>query len=250
MTKLYIGWLNRLSRDLHPIGCLTRFESDPVEYEFAYVNGAKRVKETAHAFAVPVPGFPKIDKSHRSTNVFPVFRYRAMNPSRPDRPAYLESLGLDAETSDVVDELAVSGGGVMGDFYEFFPAIEPDSDGNFYARFIVHGIQHLPPSATKRLNDLTPNDRLHITPMTNGQNGNRALGVRTDDQLLLGWLPRYLVDVLYDEHGSRATDLELHIVQVNHKAPLDHRLLVELSGRFPPGFDPMGDLEQYQPIAS
>lgn len=247
MTKLYIGWQDRRNRDLHPIGCLTRLESEPVEYEFAYLNGAKYAKEAAHAFGVPVPGFPTIGGSYRSPNVFSVFRYRAMNPSRPDRPEYLESLGLDTETSDVIDELAVSGGGVLGDFYEFFPALNPDKDGKFDARFIVHGMR---PHATERVKALAPSERLNLSLMPNGPYRDTALGVKTDDQQLLGWLPRYLVDVLYDEHGEKATDLDLRVVQINHKAPIDHRLLVELSGRFPPGVDPMRDLEMYQPIAT
>ena len=250
MTKLYIGWQDRRNRGLHPIGCLTRLESEPVEYEFAYLNGAKYVKAVPHAFGVPVPGFPTIGDSYRSPNVFSVFRYRAMNPSRPDRPEYLESLGLDTETSDVIDELAVSGGGILGDFYEFFPAIKPDRDGKFDARFVVRGIQHLRPPATERVNDLTSNERLNLSLMTNGPYGDTTLGVKIDDQQLLGWLPRYLVDVLYDEHGEKATDLDLRVVQVNYKAPLDHRLLVELTGRFPPGTDPMSKLDQYQPISS
>ena len=45
-------------------------------------------------------------------------------------------------------------------------------------------------------------------------------------------------------------DIQIRVVQVNHKAPSSHRLLVELTGQLPPGVDPMSKLEMYQPIST
>ena len=44
-------------------------------------------------------------------------------------------------------------------------------------------------------------------------------------------------------------DADVAVARVNPHAPLSQRLLVEFSGRLPPGVNPMGDLPQYQPIA-
>ena len=249
MTNLYIAWQDRHNREWYPVGRLTRYSSEPVEYAFHYLHGAREAKEAAPHFVIPVPGFPEFQHIHRSRSVFSMFRYRAMNPSRPDRPEYLRSLGLDPQDADTIEELAVSGGRSIADRFETFPAIQPDPDGEFRVRFVVHGLRADRPSAIERINALTSNDRLLLDLIRNGHNGASSLGVRTEDQQLLGWLPRYLVDVLFDEHGERASGIELRVVQVNHSAPLDHRLLVELSGKFPRGVDPMGDLEMYQPIA-
>ncbi len=250
MTNLYLAWQDRHNCEWYPVGRLTRYYSEPVEYAFHYLHGAREARKAAPHFVIPVPGFPEFQDIHRSRRVFSMFRYRAMNPSRPDRPEYLRSLGLDPDKTGTIEELAVSGGTSRADSFETFPAIEPNPDGEFRVRFVVHGLRADRHSAIERVNDLSSNNRLILSLMRNRHNGAASLGVRTKDQQLLGWLPRYLVDVLFDDHAERASDLDLKVVQVNHKAPLDHRLLVELNGKFPPGVDPMSELEMYQPISS
>ena len=248
MTTLYLAWQDRQNRCWYPIGRMTRHEDDPVAYEFEYVRGAEEAQEFANPFVLPVPGFPKLDKRYRATEVFPTFRYRAMNEGRPDREEYLESLGLDAYEADLMDELAVSGGLGVVDSFEVFPLIEPDSEGRFSTHAIVRGLRRTDSSIFERIDLLNPGDRLELVLVPDGLFDDRAVGVRTEEKRLLGWLPRFLVDLLSHEGGLTANDVEVRVAQINREAPPSHRLLVELSGQLPPGVDPLGHLEQYQPI--
>ena len=250
MTILYLAWQDRQNRGWYPIGRMTRHEIEPFEYEFEYVRGAEEAQEFANPFVIPVPGFPDLNKTYHAPVVFPAFRYRAMNQGRPDRDEYLESLGLDADTADLMEELAVSGGLGVVDSFEVFPSIEPDLDGRFKARLIVRGLRRTDPAIFERVNLLNPGDRLELVFASDGPFNEHAVGVRTADQQLLGWLPRFLMDVLRHDEGQHVTDVEVRVAQVNHEAPLTHRVLVELIGRLPPGRHPMKELTMYQPISA
>lgn len=249
MTTLYLAWQDRQNRSWYPIGRMTRHENETVEYEFEYVRGAEDAQEFANPFVLPVPGFPELDKRYRAPEVFPTFRYRAMNEGRPDRDEYLESLGLDADEADLMDELAVSGGLGVVDSFEVFPSVEPDSEGRFESRAIVRGLRRTDSSIFERIDLLNPGDRLELVLASDGFFDDHAVGVQTVDRQLLGWLPRFLVDVLRHEGRLKATNVEVRVAQINREAPLSHRLLVELSGQLPPGVCPLDELEQYQPIA-
>ena len=232
------------------MGRLTRNDSEPVEYEFEYIRGAQDAQNSMIPLAIPVPGFPDLDKAYRATEIFPIFRYRAMNKRRPDRPEYLNLFGLDPENTDVLAELAISGGHSVADTFEIFPAIDPDADGRFKTRFIVQGLRPANPEIIDCVNSLNPGDRLELSSESNGRSMQHPMAVRTTDNKHLGWLPRHLAGVFRQSDAVNHADIQLRVVQVNHKAPPSHRLLVELTGHFPPGFDPMGELEQYQPIST
>ena len=250
MTKLYLAWQDRRNRRWYPIGRMSQSACDPVEYEFAYVRGAEDARKVALPFVIPVPGFPDLGKNYRAIDVFPAFRYRAMNRGRPDLPEYLGSLGLNTEDSDVIEELAVSGGHSVKDSFETFPAIEPDHDGKFKARFIVHGLRLKDHTVVDKVASLNSGDHLNLAIESSNLFGAHAVGVKTEDQRHLGWLPRYLADVLRHDKGQKVEDVEVRVAQVNRKAPLSHRLLVDLTGQLPPGVDPMSKLEMYQPIST
>ena len=250
MPNLYLAWQDDKSRGWFPIGRLTRLETDPPEYEFEYIHGAEELTQRSRSFVIPIPGFPDLAKTYRADIVFPAFRYRAMNPSRPDRPEYLSWLGLSPEHTDLVDELAVSGGHSVADRFEIFPAVKPDPSGRFETRFIMHSLGHTNSDSIKRASSLEAGDRLEVVFELSNPGAVHALGVKTTDQYFIGWLPRYLVDVFHRDNAWIVADVDARVAQVNHKAPHSHRILVELKGKFPPGVDPMGDLEMYQPISS
>ena len=250
MTTLFLACHDRRNRSWFPVGRLTRNDSEPVEYEFEYIRGAQAAKDSAVPLAIPVPGFPELDRAYRATEIFPIFRYRAMNQRRPDRPEYLKIFGLDPDDTDVLKELAISGGHSVADTFEIFPAIEPDADGRFKTRFIVQGLRPAIPETIERVISLNPGDRLELSRESNGPSVQHSIRVTTTDQKHLDWLLRHLVDVLRQSDALNFADIQLRVVQINHQAPLSHRLLVELTGQLPPGVDPMRELEQYQPIST
>ena len=156
-----------------------------------------------------------------------------MNPGRPDREEYLSWLGLSADRAELVDELAVSGGH-SADRFEVFPSIDPDRDGSFKTRFILHGLRHTNEDSIKRAGQLQKGDQLMIALELTNLATVRGLGVKTTDQYFIGWLPRYLVDVFHSDNNWQVSDVTATVAQVNENAPLSHRILVDLSGKLPP----------------
>ncbi len=250
MSNLYLAWQDAESRGWFPIGRLARRETEPPEYEFEYIRGVEELRRRGQPFVIPIPGFPDLDKTYRAGMVFPAFRYRAMNPGRPDRPEYLSWLGLSPEHADLVDELAVSGGHSVADRFEVFPEIEPDCDGRFETRFVLHGLRYTNDHSIQRAGSLERGEKLEIVFELNNPVTLHGLGVKTADHYFIGWLPRYLVDVFQSDHAWQVGDVKAKVAQVNDRAPLSHRVLVDLSGKLPLGVDPMRDLEIYQPIST
>ena len=222
MSNLYLAWQDTKSHGWFPVGRLTRYETEPIEYTFEYVRGVENLTEQGRPFVVPIPGFPDFKKSYHARIVFPAFRYRAMNPSRPDRPEYLSWLGLSPEHADLVDELAVSGGHSVADQFEIFPAIEPDRDGRFDTRFVLHGLRYTNNHSIQRVGSLERGENLEIVFELNNPVTVHGLGVKTTDQYFIGWLPRYLVDVFHVDHAWQVEDVKATVAQVNHDAPPSH----------------------------
>ena len=250
MTTLYLAWQDPKSRGWYPVGRLTRHDLEPTEYAFEYIRGAELAKECARPFEIPMLGFPELGRTYHASEIFPMFRYRAMNENRPDRAAYLKSLGLDPDHSDVLDELAISGGGSVADSFEVFPAIELDASGRFKTRFVLHGLRFTNPDSIHRAGSLNPEEPLELAFELNNPVTVHGITVKTADQYIIGWLPRYLVDVMHQDNAWKVVDVEAIVAQVNFKAPLSHHVLVDFSGRLPPGVDPMSKLEMYQPIST
>ncbi len=248
MNTLYMAWQSPRDRRWFPVGRLLRHETEPAGYEFAYLQGAEKAKQEAGFFMAP--GFADFDRVYTAPMIFAVFRNRIMHQGRPDRPEYLAMLGIDPDSWDVVTELSLSGGRVRSDSFETFPAITPDESGHFATRFILHGLRHTNNHSIERSESLEEGEMLELAFELNNPATTHAITVKTRDHYVLGWLPRYLVDGMHNDHAWMVTEVMATVAQVNRDAPLSHRLLVDFSGRLPPGFSPMRDLPEYQPIAA
>ena len=246
MTTIYLAWQDWRSRRWFPVGRLVRDESESCKYEFSYTEGARQAKESA-GFVV-IPGFPSLDRQYQADELFPAFMDRTMNSNRPDRAEYLSELGLDVEERDALIELSVSGGRSLSDSFEVFPEIEPDREGRFETRFVLHGLRHLNKHAVERSESLRVGEPLRLSFELNNPATSHAILVMTDDYYMLGWLPRYLVDCMHRDGAWLVEDVEVSVAKVNPFAPLSNRLLVDFSGRLPKGFNPMKDLEEFKPI--
>ena len=257
MTTLYLAWQDYASSRWFPVGRLVAHNGNgaadagigadaAVEYEFAYINGAEEARK-AVGFP-PIPGFPDLTRQYRSDRLFPLFQNRVMNPSRPDRAEYLRRLGLPEDT-DAMSELAVSGGQRRTDTFQVFPAIVPSADdGRFTHRCPLHGLRDTGAAAIKRIAALHQGEALNLA----SESDNPAaleVKVKTGKGHHIGWLPRYLVDAVHQDDTWRITEAKATVAQVNRDGPLSHRLLIDFSGKLPPGFR-MEDLPQYRPIAA
>ena len=248
MNTLYVAWQHPRSRKWFPVGRLVHHEAEPAEYEFAYLQGAEQAKDEASFFMVP--GFMEFDRLYKAPAIFATFRNRIMNLSRPDRPEYLTMLGMDPDNWDAVTELSLSGGHLHLDDFEVFPEILPDGEGHFETRFILHGLRHTNAPSIERTETLEEGEPLEVSFELNNPVAGHAFNLKTWDQYVLGWLPRYLVDGMHRDNAWMVDDVEATVAQVNLEAPLSHRLLVDFRGRLPVGFSPMRDLPQYQPIVT
>ena len=246
MTTLYLAWQHPPTRRWFPVGRLVRHRSPDV-FEFAYVQGAQEA-DNLTGFR-PIPEFPRLEQRYRASELFPTFRNRVMNASRIDRGLYLNHLGLNEGSCDELAELSVSEGRSYSDSFETFPAIEPDAEGRFRTRLMLHGLRHANLHAIGAIETLRAGGELRVAAELNNPVTTHAILVYTQDYSVLGWLPRYVAEAIHRSCEWRVSDFRVVVVQVNRNAPLSDRLLVELSGRLPSGVNPMRDLAQFQPVS-
>lgn len=247
MTTLYLAWQHRSSRRWFPVGRLIRHGSGHGGFEFTYIQGAKEAEESA-GFRT-IPAFPSLERRYRSSELFPTFRNRVMNAGRIDRPIYLQQLGLNAEECDELTELSVSGGRSYTDSFEVFPPIEPDPDGVFRTQLMLHGLRHTNPDAITAAQNLQPGKELRVAVELNNPVATHAILVYTQDYYVLGWLPRYVAEGIHRGADWTIADAKATVARVSPDAPLSHRVLLDFTGRLPPGVSPMRDMEQYRPLA-
>lgn len=245
MKTLFLAWQDRSpKRAWYPIG---RLEADVAasRYEFRYTKGAESAQREA-GFPV-LPAFPDLHRRYESSELFPLFQNRVLDPRRKDFTEYLRWLDLSPEQNDPIEILAVSGGQRQTDSLEVFPKITKRADGSFVCRFFLHGIRHVSKSAQERVAQLREDEPLSISVELNNPATGVALQLSTQDYYMLGWTPRYLVDDLV-QAVAQAPVLKAKIVRVNEAGvPLNQRVLVEFTGCLPAGKEPMAS-EPFQPI--
>ena len=196
-----------------------------------------------------VPGFPELDAPYRSENLFPFFENRLMNRRRPERAEYLRGLGLDPDRWDLVSELAAPFNHAHGNGFEVYPDVVPDVDGNFQTQFVVHGLRYTNSRSIERTERLEVGEELRISLELNNPATGHAVTVKTTDQYLIGWLPRYLVDVVFQDGGWLVQEPDVRIAQLNLSGSLSHRVLVDIGGQLPPSMRSMECLHQYGSIS-
>ena len=246
-TTLYLAWQAPKSRRWFPVG---RLDAEPEEnashYEFSYIEGAREARNAADFLMVP--GFPELDAPYQSEKLFPFFEKRLMNRRRPERAEYLRGFGLDPARWDPVSELAAPFNHVHGNGFEVYPDVVPDNDGYFQTQFVVHGLRYTNLHSIERTERLEIGEELRLSLELNNPVTGHAVTVKTTDQYVVGWLPRYLVDVVYQGGGWLVNAPEARVAQLNLEGSLSHRVLVDFSGRLPATMRSMDCLPPYRSI--
>ena len=229
-NTLFLAWQDQKkeSRLWFPVGQLD-VDTESLFYRFRYIRGAERAKSEA-GFPL-LAEFPCLDEDYRSSELFPLFQNRIINPGRPDLADYLSGLDLP-EGADPMEILAVSGGTRVTDAYEVFPKLVKREDGSFTCRFFLHGWRHVAQSAQERIDRLTKGDELYVTlELTNPATG-LAVQIQTTDYHMIGWTPRYLVTDLVAAMAE-SPKYSVRVVRLNPlPAPSKQRVLIEMSGRW------------------
>ena len=247
MKTLFLAWQDPFSRCWFPVGRLTEKSGG---YRFVYTQGSEDARTSGFN---GLPSFPDLSASYELDELFPLFANRLMPRSRPDYPDFVRWLSLPEQEDDPFALLARSGGQrATGDTLAVYPCPEKDQNGNYHLHFFVHGLRHLGESARQRVERLEPGESLCL--MIDAQNNYdpHALTLRTADTegtQLVGWVPSYLAhDIKSFLNGS--SPVRVTVERVNQPpAPVQFRLLCNLTVRWPDGFSPFSEA-QYQPITN
>lgn len=243
MKTLFLAWQDTAgTRAWYPIG---RLDADLAtsRYRFGYTHGA----ETAHEKAglQPLDSFPNFHELYESPELFPLFRNRILGVERKDFQEYLKQLDLSPDHADPLEILALTGGERQTDNLEVFPKIQRHHNGGFLSRFFLHGWRHVNTGAQQKLLELKKGDHLRVALELN--NPATVLGVQLetpDDYYMIGWAPRYLVKDLFEAICQSPDDILATVVRMNPSpAPAKQRVLIEIKGRWPEGYEPMSTPE-------
>lgn len=225
---LFLAWQdNKPSKAWFPVGRLDA-DVDDSFYRFRYIGGAERAQEQA-GFP-PLIDFPDLNQDYQSSELFPLFQNRVMNPTRPDFANYLRSLDLPAEANPI-EILSTNGGHRVTDAYEVFPKIEKNDSGSFSCRFFLHGWRHIYKGAIDRINLLEHGEELYVIPELTNPATRLAVQIQTTDYCMIGWAPRYLVNELVKAMVEGPNSYGARVVRLNPLTiPSRQRALIEMYG--------------------
>lgn len=247
MSTLFVAWqAPEPTRAWFPIGRLDASVENH-DFVFQYTRGAQQAHERA-GFS-PLLAFPEFDRRYEASELFPLFKNRILESNRKDFAEYLTWLDLDPAQADPISILSLSGGERQTDSLEVFPKVRKLADGSISCRFFLHGLRHVPQEARARASALKEGEMLQVAIEVNNPATGYAVQMQTQDGHLIGWAPRYLVNdlraVLLDQATVAAT-----VRKINQDgAPLARRVLIELVGRVPPGYEPMTS-DEYKVLLS
>jgi hypothetical protein len=130
-----------------------------------------------------------------------------------------------------------------------FPCPEKSSEGIYHVHFFSQGIRYLSDPAIHRVNLLSPGDLLYLIPDPQNPTDSFAIALRTEDPpVIVGYCPRYLskdFHILLSEHPR---ETKASVERVNPDAPMQLRLLCNLTAPWPKDFQPCSDPD-YKPLA-
>lgn len=246
IQALFVAWQDQASKRYFPVGRLVSgLRPNRPHYEFCYLGGARQAKQVGFA---PLLAFSDLNRTYRSDDLFPLFQNRLMPPGRAEYRDYLTNLAVDPAHADPMTILIRSGGGRATDSLEMFEVPKLAEEGNPYqTHFLAHGIRYLNLESHARALSLRPDDRLMIMHDCQNSADQTALAMRTDDRVIVGYLPRYLLGDAFTLL-ERCRVVEVYVARVNPApAPLQQRLLCRLEACWPNDFRPFCD-PQYRPI--
>jgi len=204
---------------------------------FRYTRGALRAEVVA-GFK-PLIAFPDFRRKYQADDLFPLFKNRILEPNRKDFGEYLQWLDLDPAHADPIEILGLTGGERQTDSLEVFPKVGKSEDGTIRCRFFLHGLRHVSEAARARAERLLEGESLQIAIEVNNPATTYAVQLQTTDCHLIGWAPRYLVDDLRAALLERSNvSAKVHRINLMG-APFSRRVLVDLCGGVPDGFEPM-----------
>lgn len=241
-NELILSWKNPNNNRRIPIGRLNFKEG---YYCFQYTKGALNEKDFR-----PFESMQSLDKIYESKELFPLFKNRLLQKSRPEYQDYLKWLNIKTESMHPMEELALTCGIRATDSFELFslPVME---SGDYVVRFFSRGIRHLAKSYNQRVEGLGKDRKLYLMRDIQNNLDGYALVLRTDNPIeLVGYCPSfYTKDFNSLIEKNEANNIFLRVVKNNLDAPSQLKLLCEFRTKWSDGFTPF-DSEDFQVIAN
>lgn len=238
-STLIVAWQNTESREVSPVGLL---EHDHLGYRFRYIRNARDV-----IGFLPFLGFTDLTADYRSRWLFPMFAQRVLNPRRPDYSHWRDVLNLPADATPF-EFLARCEGRREGDAVIVTAPPEVDEHGAIKFLFLVHGVRQalLDATAHAALSALRDGDEVELRPQPDDPVSDLAIHICSGEEPI-GWVPRLFCPAV---HNALADGRVIsRVLKVNGPdVPPHMRLLVEVSGSVPTGWDFFAELI-WSPIA-
>ncbi len=232
--ELILSWEDVKTKQWFPIGRLLK-EQDV--YSFSYVNGVNQAKEKGFTSLASMPDF---NQKYYYDDIFPLFKNRILNKSRPDREEFLSWLNINPDNSGF-KELAKTGGLKATDNLFLFPM--PVKENNQYIlEFFSQGVSHLTKSSQTRIESLEKGEKLFFcTDLENAQDKNAHI-LRTNDPVgIVGYCPKYFVKDFKKLFDLSKESFSIKVKQVNKSAPEQLRLLCEITCNWHKDFSPFSE---------
>jgi hypothetical protein len=244
-TVLYVAWQDENTRRWFTVGRLQRLPEG--QYEFVYVKGYDDARRIAGM--EPILGFKEIDQRYLSERLFPQFQNRIMSPTREDYEEYLRRLGFDSVPKEPLEILARSEGHRVTDSLQMIPSARcvPDELGQatYSLRFFVHGMRHVRPEVQEL--DFKPGTRLFLMWDFQNAHDRAAITLRTEENHLVGWVPRYYCADIHSLREKRAP-IDVTVERMNPSpVPSWLRVLCHVRATWPEGFRAFAG-QEFEPI--
>jgi len=239
MKELVLAWREPQKHEWIPVGKL--WIDNEERYRFAYTFGAKKAFD-AERF-IPFGQMNQLDKTYISEELFPIFKNRLLQKSRPEYEAYVQWLGFEKGVElSVFDELSRTNGIRATDSLQLFE-IPKKQSGKYSVYFFSHGISHLPSNYIERVNKLNEGETLFLMKDVQNKADRFALALRTDDPVeIVGYCPKFYAKDFNKLLGEgQANGVKVSVVKVNVESPLQLRLLCKLECNWIKGFVPFED---------
>ncbi|EDN71379.1 conserved hypothetical protein [Beggiatoa sp. PS] len=236
MKSVYLVWQEPQTQHWLPVGKLT-YHFEKKIYQFTYIKGAEK-----SSYFVPFGRMKDLHKPYFSTELFPLFANRLLSKSRPEYPAYLQWLNIQAtEQENPILLLARSGGQRATDSLEIFPSLTRHANGHYEFYFFSRELRRLPKETRNRINLMSQGEPLRFMPTILNEHQTYAITLQADD-LMVGFSPPYLIENFWSSM-AQMEKMSLTIAKVNPEAPLQFRLWCHWQFSLPENYQPFSHIQ-------
>jgi len=239
--ELILSWKNPKDSMWIPVGRLT-FEKN--FYSFSYTYGAKSCNDFK-----PFGKMDDLSKTYLSEELFPLFKNRLLQKSRPEYSQYLDWLDVKENEMHPMEELSLTGGVRATDSLQLFPIPTVSEDGYYSVKFFSHGMRYLASHYLERAELLKERDTLFLMKDIQNPYDKDALVLRTEDPPeFVGYCPKnYVQDFNYLIDNNGQENVHVKVLKNNKYAPSQLKLLCEFKTKWVEDFIPFSH-ENFQPI--